>query len=84
MIAFTLPSNQLTLPESIALKLKGRYVEIVEVKEGYLIRPLENAIRRARGRLKDSGFTTQRYMAMKQAEKDLAQHVDCKFKGAPK
>lgn len=64
-------SDQLILPEEIAKKLKGKEVELLETKEGILLKPVEDAIKTARGFLKGSRFSSERYMQLKREEKDL-------------
>jgi len=59
------------LPEVIARKLKGQKVEVVETDEGVLLRSVSDSIPSLRGLLKDTGFTTEEFMKMKQEEKDL-------------
>lgn len=65
-------SEQLNLPEKISKKLKGKELEIIETEEGILLKPLlKDTIKSARGFLKGSRFTSERYMQLKQKEKDL-------------
>lgn len=67
----TIKSEQLNLPEFIANKLKGKYIDILETREGFLLKPKEDSIALARGCLKGMGFTSQSYMESKQMEKEL-------------
>jgi len=72
METIVVKSEQLNLPEKIAKKLKGKELEIIETKEGILLKPiLEDPIKAARGFLKGSRFTSERYMQLKQEEKEL-------------
>ena len=65
-------SEQLNLPEEIAKRFKGKELEIIEIKEGILLKPiLEDPIKITRGFLKGSRFTSERYMHLKQEEKEL-------------
>ena len=65
-------SEQLNLPEFIANKLKGKYIEIFETPEGLLLKPqAEDAVTLARGCLKGSGLTSEQYMRAKNLEKVL-------------
>ncbi len=64
-------SKRLILPERIAKKLKGKEVELLEIKEGILLKLLEDSIKRARGALKGSCFSSRRYMQLKKEEKEL-------------
>jgi hypothetical protein len=62
-------SKQITLPQNIVKKLKGRKVQIIETAEGILLKPVENSIKAARGFLKGSRFTTEKYFQMKDESK---------------
>ncbi|MEK9149593.1 MAG: hypothetical protein AAB267_06075 [Candidatus Desantisbacteria bacterium] len=64
-------SKQLNLPEEIARRLRGKEVEFLETKEGILIKPLRDTIKDARGSLKESSFSSERYMWLKEEEKKL-------------
>lgn len=68
-----LKSEELNLPKEIARRLKGEKVEVLETKEGILLKPLEDSIKTARGFLKGSHFSTERYMQLKKEEKELEQ-----------
>lgn len=71
MEAIKLENNMLRLPESIARRLRGKLIEVTEVKEGILLKADSNPISEARGFLKGRRFTTQRYFEMKKLEKEL-------------
>lgn len=72
MESIVIKSDELNLPEKIAKKLKGKELEIIETKEGILLKPiLEDPIKAARGFLKGSRFTSYRYMQLKKEEKEL-------------
>lgn len=71
MRAVVIKSEQLNLPNAIAKRLKGKEVELLETKEGILLKPLEDSIKAARGFLKGSHFSTERYMQYKKEEKGL-------------
>ena len=71
MKAILVESNKITLPESIAKKIKGKKINIIATKEGVLLKPVENTILSAKGLLKGSRFSTRRYFQMKQEEKKL-------------
>lgn len=64
-------SEQLNLPEEIARRLKGKEIELVETKEGILIKLAEDSIKTARGCLKGLGLTLETYMKQKIEEKNL-------------
>jgi len=63
--------NLLKLPENIARRLRGRRVQIMETKEGILLKPTGDVIAEARGFLKGRGFTTRDYVEQKRADKEL-------------
>ncbi len=67
----TIEKDLLRLPESIAKRLRGKRIEIAEIKEGILLKPTGNPIAEARGFLKGKRFTTQKYLEMKMTEKEL-------------
>jgi hypothetical protein len=67
----TIENDLLRLPERIAKRLRGRKIEIAEIKEGILLKPTGNPIAEARGFLKGKRFTTQKYLKMKMTEKEL-------------
>ncbi|MBV6518659.1 MAG: hypothetical protein HCAMLNBO_01367 [Candidatus Brocadia fulgida] len=71
MKTLVIKSDRLNLPEEIARKLKGKEVEFIETKEGILIKPIENQIKNARGSLKGSHFSSEKYMRLKKEEKEL-------------
>jgi hypothetical protein len=73
MESIVIKSEQLNLPEKIARKLRGKEIEIVETNEGILLKPLRNSIKIARGFLKGSRFSSERYMQLKDEEKKLEQ-----------
>jgi hypothetical protein len=71
MKAILVESNKITLPESIMKKIKGKKINIISTKEGVLLKPVEDAIRSAKGLLKGSRFSTSKYLQLKQEEKKL-------------
>ncbi|MFC1859232.1 hypothetical protein ACFL9U_14580 [Thermodesulfobacteriota bacterium] len=71
MEAIELENNMLKLPNRIANKLRGKRIEITELKEGILLRTGGNPITEARGFLKGRRFTTSRYLEMKKIEKEF-------------
>lgn len=71
MGTIVLKSEQLNLPQEIAKKLKGKELEVLETKEGILLKPVKDSIKMARGFLKGSRFTSERYMQLKKKEKEL-------------
>ena len=71
MEAVKLENNMLKLPKRIANRLRGKRIEVTEVKEGILLKASSNSISEARGFLRGRRFTTQRYLEMKKLEKEL-------------
>lgn len=71
MIIPEVNADELNLPVEIARKLKGKRVTILEVREGFLLKPVEDPIREARGMLKEKGFNVDKYLRFKQMEKEL-------------
>lgn len=71
MGTIVLKSEQLNLPEEIAKRLKGKELEVLETKEGILLKPVKDSIKMARGFLKGSRFSSERYMQLKKKEKEL-------------
>ena len=71
MQTIVLKSEQIKLPKGIAKKFKGRKLEVLETREGVLLKPVENSIKAARGFLKKCKFSTERYLQYKQEEKQL-------------
>ena len=64
-------NDLLRLPERIAKRLRGKRIEISEIKEGILLKEAGNPIAEARGFLKGKRFKTKKYLEMKMTEKDL-------------
>lgn len=58
-------SDQLPLPPEIARNLKGKAVQFLEIDGGYLLKPIGDPIKEAKGCLKDKRFSTQNYFMMK-------------------
>ena len=55
-------SEELNLPKAIANKLKGKRLELLETKRGILLKPAADFIGEARGILKGSGFSSEKYI----------------------
>ena len=64
-------SSQITLPVEVLRRLKGKKIQFVESGGGFLMKPVSDPIREARGFLKKSRLSTERYFQMKQEEKRL-------------
>ena len=71
MVLTTVQSNHLYLPEPLVKRFWGKSFEIIEIKEGILLKPIDDAISLAKGCLKGTGFSSQRFMQLKQVEKEL-------------
>lgn len=71
MEAIIIKSEQLNLPEKMAKKLKGKEIKLIETQEGILLKTLKDPIKDARGSLKGSRFSSERYMRLKKGEKEL-------------
>jgi hypothetical protein len=67
----TIENDLLRLPERFAQRLRGRRIEIAEIKEGILLKTTANPIAEARGFLKGKQFTTKKYLEMKMTEKEF-------------
>jgi hypothetical protein len=65
--------DYITIDEYISKcrKSKGKELEIIEVKEGILLKPTNNKAKSIRGLLKGSKLTSERFMQLKQEEKEL-------------
>lgn len=71
METVVIKSDKLSLPDKIAKKLKGKKFELVEIKDGIMLKLLEDPIKDARGSLRGSNFSSKRYMQLKKEEKEL-------------
>lgn len=69
--AIVLKSEQLNLPAEIARKLMGKDLELLETKEGILLRPLADPIKSAKDCLKGGRFSSKKYLQLKKKEKEL-------------
>jgi hypothetical protein len=71
MKAVLIDSNRITLPPAAAKKIMGKTIEIVSLKEGILLKPVDDAIAAAKGVLKKHSFSTKKYLLQKKEEKKL-------------
>ena len=71
MRAVVLKSEQLNLPNAFAKRLKGKEVELLDTKDGILLKTVEDPIKEARGVLKGSHFSSKKYFQFKKEEKEL-------------
>jgi hypothetical protein len=63
--------GELKLPQKIARKLQGKKVQIKETKDGILLQTLNDPIATARGILKGSSLSTEKYFKLKSKDKEL-------------
>ncbi len=68
-VYFITSLNDLYIPEEMFKKLKGKKIEIVETREGILLKLVKDPITEARGSLKGSRFSVEKYMQYKEREK---------------
>jgi len=72
MHATILQAERLNLPKSIAVKLQGKKIEIIENEDNsILIKPVRSPIAGMRGMLKDSSVGTHTILEQKRVEKEL-------------
>jgi len=64
-------SEELNLPEKMAVKLKGKELELIETNEGILIKPVRITKKSIRGILKGTGVSTELFSQIKKEEKEL-------------
>ncbi|MBN1226097.1 MAG: hypothetical protein JXA79_03830, partial [Deltaproteobacteria bacterium] len=64
-------ADNLNLPRDVIEKLKGKDLELLEVREGFLLRPVDDPIKEARGFLRGKQFSTAKYFQMKKEDKDV-------------
>ena len=72
MNAMILQAERLNIPESLAVKLRGKKVELIENENStILIKPVKSVIDEACGMLSGSKFGTHTILEQKQQEKEL-------------
>ena len=72
MNAMILQADRLNLPEPLAVKLRGKKVELIENGDTTItIKPVQCVIDAACGMLKSDGHAVDRFMAEKRLEKEL-------------
>ena len=52
-------------------KLKGKEIQFVEFRDGFIMRPVIEVVKSSRGFLRNKGFSTKEYFDMKQEEKRI-------------
>ena len=72
MNTMILQAERLNLPESLAVKLRGKKVELIENSDTTItIKPVHSSISEARGMFKNSSFGTHTIMEQKRLDKEL-------------
>jgi virulence-associated protein VagC len=71
MGSIILQAETLNLPSKLAVKLRGKRVELIENGDTITITPVNNQVSAARGMFKDSAFGTDALMQQKRLEKEL-------------
>ena len=71
MVLTIAQSDHILLPETLAPRLRGKTFEVLETREGFLLKPINDTIHLARGCLRGSNLSSERFMQLKQEEKDL-------------
>ncbi len=72
MASIVIKAEKLNLPGHLADKFKGGKIELIETKDGILIRSINtDSIRELKGFLKGTSFTTAKYLKQKQLDKGL-------------
>ena len=71
MYILRVENNQIKLPNEVAAKLSEKYVQIIEIKNGFMLIPLAAPIKEARGILKNKRFSTEIYFKNKLEDKEL-------------
>lgn len=69
-----IPKNEkIELPKAVSEKFKGKKIELQVTRGGIFLRPVEDAIRQAKGMLRNSVFSTRQYLKNKKADKAIEQ-----------
>ena len=71
MNAMILQADRLNLPEPLAVKLRGKKVELVESGDSIIINPVQCPIKAMRGMLKSDGYEVDRFLARMREDKEL-------------
>ncbi len=71
MQTIRIDSEQIKLPIEVVKKLKGKEIQFIESQSGFVMQPVSDPIKAARGFLKRSRFSTERFFEAKQNEKRL-------------
>ena len=71
MSTMILQAERLNLPEPLAVKLRGKKVELVESGDSIIINPVQCTIKSMRGMLKSDGHEVDRFLARMREDKEL-------------
>ena len=80
MHTLKIDTDQIRLPDAVAKKLIGKVIEFIELRDGFMMKPLiddpieeriNDPIKEARGILKNKGFSTERYFRLKEEDKAM-------------
>ena len=72
MDAVIMQAESLNLPESMAVKLRGKKIEIIENTDASItIKPVQSPIKAMRGMLKSDGHEVDRFLARMREDKEL-------------
>lgn len=71
MSVVVLKAEELNLPETIARKLKGRKVEIIDEGERIIIKPVEDSVNKVFGMFKGGNLSTEKFLEQKKLDKEL-------------
>jgi len=71
METLVLEGRHINLPKHILKKFKGKRIELLETKEGILLKPGIDIIKETRGILKGSRYNSSTYNKQKQIDKEL-------------
>jgi hypothetical protein len=72
MASLVIKAENLNLPDHFADRFKGGKIELIETKDGKLIKPIKgDPIRELKGFLKGTSFITAKYLLQKKQGKGL-------------
>ena len=71
METLVLEGEHINLPKHILKKFKGKRIELLETKEGIILKTGVDVIKEARGILKGTRFNTKTYIEQKKRDKEL-------------
>ena len=71
MNAIILQADRLNLPEPLAVRLRGKKVELVESGDSIIISPVKCPVKAMRGMLRSDGHEVDRFLARMREDKEL-------------